>query len=146
VRGACALTVALLLLPACGGGSGEALTRQEYAQKADAICAKGKTRTTALPSPANLEELAQVADKTLDALSDARNDLEKLKPPAQERALANQWLAAIKHLENDVTRIRDSAKANDRRAVFKEAAAAQRRNTRADELATRLGLTVCNKD
>lgn len=145
MRGACALTLALLLLPACGGG-GETLTRQEYAQKADAICAKGKTKTSALPTPANLQELASAADQTLAALGDARKDLEKLKPPPQERALAAQWLAAIKGLEDNVARIRDHAKANDRQAVYNEATKAQKRNTRANELATRLGLTVCNRD
>jgi hypothetical protein len=145
VRGAAALILASLLLPACGGGGGETLTRQEYAQKADAICAKGKTKTSALPTPANLQELARVADQTLDALADARSDLEQLKPPPQERALANQWLAAIERLEGDVARIRDSAKANDRGAVLNQATQAQKRNTRANELATRLGLTVCNK-
>jgi hypothetical protein len=137
--------LALLLLPACGGG-GEPLTRQEYAQKADAVCAKGKTATSALASPANLQELADVADQTLDALSDARKELEKLKPPPRERTLADQWLATIKLLEDDVAHIRDAAKANDRRAVFNQAAKAQKRNTRANELATRLGLNVCNKD
>jgi len=145
VRGASALTVALLLLPACGG-SGETLTRQEYAHKADAICAKGKAKTNALPSPANLQELGRVADQTLDALADARSELQKLNPPPQERALTNQWLAAIERLEDDVARIRDSAKANDRRAVFNRAATAQNHNARANELAARLGLRVCNKD
>jgi hypothetical protein len=145
VRGACALTLALLLLPACGGG-GETLTRQEYAQKADAICAKGKTKTSGLPTPANLQELARVADETLDALGDARNNLEKLKPPPEERAVATQWLATIKRLEDDVARIRDHAKANNRRAVYNDATKAQTRNARANELATRLGLTVCNKN
>jgi hypothetical protein len=145
VRGACALTLALLLLPACGGGS-ETLTRREYAQKADAICTKGKTKTGALPTPANLQELARVADQTLDTLSDARKDLEKLKPPPQERALAAQWLATITRLEDDVARIRDEARSNNRRAVYNEATRAQKRNARANELATRLGLTVCNRD
>jgi hypothetical protein len=145
VRGACALTLALLLLPACGGGS-ETLTRREYAQKADAICTKGKTKTGALPTPANLQELARVADQTLDTLSDARKDLEKLKPPPQERALAAQWLATITRLEDDVARIRDEARSNNRRAVYNEATRAQQRNARANELATRLGLTVCNRD
>lgn len=140
------MTVALLLLPACGGGSGETLTRQEYAQKADAICAKGKAKTSGLPTPANLQELARSADQTLDALTDVRSDLVKLKPPQRERAVADQWLATIEELENDVAQIRDAARANDRRAVFTRAAKAQKRNTRANELAGRLGLTVCNRD
>jgi hypothetical protein len=139
------LTLALFLLPACGGG-GETLTRQEYAQKADAICAKGKAKTSGLPTPGNLQELARVADQMLDTLGDARNDLEKLKPPPQERALAAQWLASIKTLEDDVARIRDHAKSNNRRAVYNEATKAQKRNARAKGLATRLGLTVCNRD
>lgn len=146
VRGAVALIVASLLLPACGGSSSETLTRQEYAEKADAICARGKAKTTGLPIPTNLQELARSADQTLDALTDVRSDLQKLKPPPPERAVANQWLATIEQLEKDVAHIRDAAKANDRRAVFNRAASAQKRNTRANELATRLGLTVCNKD
>lgn len=139
--------MALLLMPACGaGGGGETLTRQEYAQEADAICAKGNAKTKALPSPTNLHELARVADQTLDALAAARSELQKLNPPPQEQALADQWLASIKRLEEDVARIRDSAKANDRQAVFNQAAKTQKRNARSNELATRLGLKVCNRD
>jgi hypothetical protein len=145
VRGACALTLALLFLPACGGDGGKTLTREEYAQKADAICAEGNAKTKALPSPSNLQELARVADQTLDTLTGARTELQKLEPPPREQALADQWLASIKRLEEDVARIRDSAKSNDRQAVFDQAAKTQKRSRHSNELATRLGLTVCTK-
>jgi hypothetical protein len=126
-------------------GGGETLTRDEYAQKADAICAEGNAKTKALPSPSNLQELARVANQTLDTLAGARTELQKLKPPPREQALADQWIASIKRLEEDVRRIRDSAKANDRQAVFNQAAKTQKRSKHSNELATRLGLTVCNK-
>src|SRR4051794_27977889 len=55
-----------VVLPGCGGGgSGTALTKEEYASKADAICSKYNQQTKTLATPKNLSDLAKVADQTL---------------------------------------------------------------------------------
>ena len=93
MRRAALIALALVvLLPGCGGGSGKPLTKEEYASKADAICGKYNEQTNALANPKNLSDLAKVADKTLPILDHAIRDIDKLEPPASEKALSDQWL------------------------------------------------------
>jgi hypothetical protein len=135
----------LLLFAACGGGGdGKRLTKAEYASKADAICGKYNQRVKALGTPSNLKELAAVADKTVPILGNAVRDIRKLKPPQNEQETVDQWLDGLKKLEDDLTEIRDKAKDNDMQAVQDVVPKAEQHNTRSNELATELGMTVCN--
>lgn len=134
------------MLPGCGGVGGQALTKEQYAAKADAICDKHNKETQSLGNPANLAELAKVADKTLAILDTAISELEDLKPPASEKAIADQWLEQVKNLRNDLKQIRDSARDNDLQSMQGIAATAQDHNAKSNDLATRLGMSVCNKD
>jgi hypothetical protein len=145
VRRAAILFLALLGLGGCGGGSDTALTREEYASKADAICAKYNEQTRALGSPSTLSDLGETADKTLDILDNALDDLKDLKPPASERATADQWIAAVDQLKGDLEEIRDEAKDNNMSAVQAVVPRATQHNNRANGLATQLGMTVCSK-
>jgi hypothetical protein len=144
VRRALVLALATILALVGCGGEAKRLSREEYAQQADAICAKGNRRTEQLPSPGNLSELADVTDKTLDILEGALNDLRKLKPPSDQQKIADQWLAQLETLTEDLEEIRDEARANDIQAVQAIAEKAQDHNTRANELGTTLGMKVCN--
>ena len=101
------------MLPGCGGGGGTPLTKEEYAAKADAICGKYNQQTEAFGNPTNLSGLAAVADQTLSVLDKAIGELKTLKPPASEKAIADQWLTQVDNLKKDLTEIRDKAKAND---------------------------------
>jgi hypothetical protein len=139
------LAVALVLLSGCGGG-GKALTKDEYASKADAICGKYNQQTTAFATPKNLSDLAKVADKTLPILGHAISDISNLEPPASEKALADQWLAQVRNLRDDLQKIRDRAKAGDMQGVQAVVPVAQDHNAKSNDLASRLGMSVCNKD
>jgi hypothetical protein len=147
VRRASILALAIVVLAGCGGsGSGKPLSRADYASQADAICGKYSQQTKALGSPANVKELGAVADKTLPILGHAISDLKNLKPPADERALADQWITQVGFLLRDLQEIRDKAKAGDLQGVQAVVPRAQEHNTKSNELATTLGMTVCNKD
>jgi hypothetical protein len=135
-----------LLLAGCGGGGGTPLTKEAYAAKADAICAKSSEQTKALGTPSDLPGLAKLADKTVGVLDKTIGDLEGLKPPASEKALADAWLAQARNLKGDLQEIGDKAKAGDLGGVQDVLPKAKDHNTRSNELATRLGMTVCNKD
>jgi hypothetical protein len=147
VRQASCLVLALTLLAGCGGngsGSGKALSKEEYASKSDAVCAKYNDEAKALPQPKNLSEFADFADKTLPILDNALSDLKDLKPPADEQSIAAQWIAQVELLRDDVQETRDKAEARDAQAVQTLAAKAEEHNARSNELATRLGMAVCN--
>ena len=139
--------LAVAVLAGCGGaGGGDALTREEYAQKADAVCTKYKNKTDDLGNPANLSDLADVADKVIPILHDARDELRQLKPPANEKGTADEWLDEFDVIIADVEKIRDKARDNDTAAVQKLAQPALEHDQKANELATQLGMNVCNKD
>jgi hypothetical protein len=145
VRQALFLVLALLLVAGCGG-SGERLTKQEYASRADAICAKYNGEVKKLGNPKNLSELVKVADQTLPILDNAIKDLKKLNPPASEQAKADQWLSQVEKLKDDLAEIRDRAKDNNMQAVQAVVPKAEEHNRRSNALATELGMTVCNSD
>jgi len=146
VRRAAFLVLAVVLLAGCGGGGGKRLSREEYVSKADAICGKYNQQTKALANPSNLAELAAVADKTLPILDNALKDLRKLKPPEDEQATVDQWLGQVEKLKGDLKEIRDKAERSDMQGVEAVVPKAQEHNSRSNQLATQLGLKVCNKD
>lgn len=146
MRQALFLILGIAVLAGCGGSGGKRLTKQEYASKADAICGKYNQDVQALQNPSDLSELARVADKTLAILDSAIKDLKKLRPPASEQETVDQWLEQVENLEQDLTEIRDSAKANDTQAVQAVVPKAEQHNSRSNELATELGMSVCNSD
>jgi len=146
VRRASFLLLALVLVAGCGGSGGKRLTKEEYASKADAICAKYNGEVKKLDNPQNLSELARVADETLPILDNAITDLKKLNPPAAEQAKADQWLSQVEKLKDDLTEIRDRAKDKNMEAVQAVVPKAEEHNRRSNALATELGMSVCNSD
>jgi len=148
VRRATPLLLAIVVAAGCGGGGskGDRLTREQYADKADAICTKYKQKTDALSRPATLSDLADVADQVLPLLRNARGELRALRPPQDEQTQASAWLDQFDVIIADVEKIRDKAKQNDSAAVQAAAAPALQHNQHANELAARLGMKVCSKD
>jgi hypothetical protein len=144
VRHAFAVALGVALLAGCGGGGSKPLTRQEYASKADAICSKYNAKVKALGTPSNLPDLTKVVDETLPIIDDAIAELKKLKPPAGEQGVASQWLVQVQALADDLRDLRDKAKANDLQAIQGILPKAQVHTTRSNQLASQLGMTVCN--
>jgi hypothetical protein len=137
----------LLLATACGGGGGgPRLTKEEWASKADAICGKYNQQVKALDNPSNLQDLADVADKTIPILDNAIRDVGKLRPPENEQDTVDQWFDEVEKLQDDLEEIRDRAEDDDMEGVQAVVPQAQQHNTRSNEIATELGMTVCNKD
>jgi hypothetical protein len=139
VRRASFLVVAVALAAGCGGA-------KSYAAKADAICKKYTKQTSALGRPKDLAGLVAVADKTLPIVDRAARELAALEPPPDKRATAAQWLAQFRTLRADLREIRDKARAGDSKGLTAVALRAQQDNAKANELGTRLGFKVCNKN
>jgi hypothetical protein len=139
------LLLSCALLAACGSSGSHRLTREEYARRADAICARYQHLTTALGTPSTTRQLAVVAGRTLRILDKATSELVRLRPPESEEPLARQWLDSIAVLRRDVVRLRDRASANDLLGVRRVVRPATRDNRASDRLAARLGMTVCSR-
>jgi hypothetical protein len=146
VKHAVLLLLTVLALSGCGGedGGGERLTREEYAAQADAICTKYNEQVRSLQDPSDIEELAEAADKTLPILDDAIGNLRELRPPESDEATADEWLDQVELLKGDLEEIRDRAQDNDLPSVQAAVPGAQQHNDRSNELATQLGMSVCN--
>jgi len=142
MRRAALVALALVfVLTGCGGGGSKQLTKEEYASQADAICGKYNQQTNSFANPKSLSDLAKVADQTLPILDHAIQDLGKL-----EKALSDQWLTQVRNLKDDLQEIRDKAKAGDLQAVQAVVPKARDHNSQSNQLATQLGMSVCNKD
>jgi len=123
----------------------ERIPRQELAARADAICATYNRQTKNLRNPRDVSALAEYADRTLPLLDDAIGDLRALRPPEAEQAAYDRWLALVGTLKTELTEIRDRANANDLAGIRALLPRATEHNTRSNELATTLGMRVCNK-
>jgi hypothetical protein len=133
-------------LAGCGSGGPKRLSKQEYARRADAICAFYQRLTAAFGTPSNTRQLARVAARTVQALDTAIAGLRRLRPPASEQPLAEQWLASLSTLRRDVVHLRDRARANDLAGIRRLVAPAQRHDRTSARLAARLGMVVCSKE
>jgi len=139
------LLLSCAIVAACGSSGSHRLTRDEYARRADAICAHYQHLTSALGVPSDTRGLANVAGRTLRLLDKARSELARLRPPQGEQQLAKRWLDSIAVLRRDLVRLRARARANDLLGVRRVAVPAQRHNRATDRLASRLGMTVCSR-
>ena len=144
MRRSSAVLACVLAVAGCGSGS-KGLTRLEYAQRSDAICARYNQETAHLRARGTgVERLASVAERTLALFDNATARLRAVPPPQEASALARQWLESLDRLRADVVRIRDAARANDLATVRTVATEAQRHNDASNRLAQRLGMTACS--
>jgi hypothetical protein len=136
-----------VLLSACGGEDrGPRLTKEQFASKADAICTKYNKQAESLASPKSLTELADVADNTIPILRNAIRDWRKLNPPQSEEDTVHDWIDSVEELVGDLEDIRDQADKGSMQGVQKVVPKADAHNRRTNELATQLGMTVCNEN
>jgi hypothetical protein len=144
-RALIALFLLLAFAPGCGSGGEKRLSKEEYAKRADAICRRTNRLTRPPGAVQSMPALARFADRTLPPLDRAIRDLRALRPPKDEGQTARAWLRQLSLLRADVVRIRNRARENNARGVRAVALAATARNERFHELATQLGMHVCNR-
>lgn len=137
-----ALVGCCFVVTACGGGT-KRLSSQQYAQRANAICARFNQQVRSFGTAANLKQLAALANKTAPALKTAARALRGLKPPKDEARTADAWIAKIDQLRTDVEQIRDRAEANDLAGVRRLVPSATRDDDATNRLARSLGATAC---
>ena len=137
--------VALGLLAACGGGSTR-LSKQEFAKRADALCAKYASDLKKLGQPQSFSELAAFTDKAVPLAQRLIDDTKKLKPPQDEQALVDQWNAQNQKLVDAIEALGAAARKNDQKAAQKALQGGNAANARSNAIGTQLGMTACTKD
>jgi hypothetical protein len=135
----------ILLLAGCGGGSGAPrLSRAEFVAKADAICRTYNRQSRAIARPKSLAELATAIDKVVPLLDQSVQKLQKLRPPKDEQADVDRWIAGVQRLEDDLRSVQDKAAKKDSQGVQAALQAGAVQNKRSNALAGKLGMSVCS--
>ncbi len=136
--------LALVALAACsGGGADERLSREEYAKRADAICAEYDRRIERLEDPRSVAELARLAEEALPIAREGVRRLRALEPPAELRADVRRWLERNDRNVAMIEALRDAARAGQTTRVRQIASEATENEEEADRLARRIGLRAC---
>jgi len=141
------LLAACTVLAGCGSSGDKRLSKDEYARRADAICARFNRQQPSLPSLQNVtvKQVERLASQTIPLVDRTIADLRKLAPPKDEQALADRWIESLHRLRVDAAKIRDRAHANDLAGVAALVGPSQQDERTADHLAGQLGAAVCSK-
>lgn len=132
--------LAALALAACGGGE---LSRQQFLERADAICTRVNDELSEIQQPASLAELAPVLDEGLVVVRDAVEDLRELEPPAEMEARVEAWIDKVDEAADELDKAADAARRGDQEAVGLALQAGDDANTEGNERARQLGLQSC---
>lgn len=120
-----------------------ALTKEEYAARADAQCEEFGERSGNLGAAEELPQLAAEMEQLVPMFWESYGFMGTLVPPAEEMDTAMAWMNQMAFAGEEFEAMRDGAKAGDEGAV---AAANERFEVVAaqtTELSKELGMTVC---
>jgi hypothetical protein len=140
--------VAALALVAGGcGNSSDRLTKDEFVQRANAICAKYEQRVQSQMSgvPAGDEkQLASSIEKVLPVIRKGNDELRSLSPPESLQSSFDRWMgiadAEVKAAQN----LHDALRSSDQQATQDAFRELQSKDVAQDSLARQeLGLTGC---
>jgi hypothetical protein len=145
VRAAFAAFAAVAVVAGCSGGDGGdgRLSKEEYVERADAICAEYERRLDELPEPASIRELGDVAARALPLARRGVRELKALRPPGEIRADVRRWLEPNDRNLVLLEALRDAARAGKTTRVQEIASEAADNEAAADRLAKRIGLQAC---
>ena len=128
-------------MASCGGD--ERLSRSEFVQRADAICAKYQRRSAAIPRPRTIADVPSFIDRGIPLAKDELAELDALRPPKEDEAEVDRMLAEVRTTIAELERLRRIAASRDRLATEAAAARVEASGERAAELAGRYGLDEC---
>jgi hypothetical protein len=133
-----------VLTTGCGD---EALTKEQYVSKLNAMCADFSEQEKRIGEPQTLADLGEKGPRILDAFENAIVDkVDNLKPPDEIAGQADR-MADLAHQQRDVlSGLVDAAKANDLAKVQELSSKNAALNQEANAIARDLGATSCAED
>ena len=148
MRGALAALVGVFVLLAagCGGGSSARLSKTEFQSQANAICAKYQKQLNQLQTPTNLDEIPDLVEQALEILNKEIDEISALNPPQELQSQFDAMIAASNDTKAAADDLSAAAKSNDQAAVQKALDEGNQASTKADEIASDLGLTDCTAE
>jgi galactokinase len=138
---------AVIALGGCGGGGGSGrLSKEEYAAKANALCAAFHKKVDAYGNPASIAEMITMVEGMLPLDKQMVADFAKLEPPADEEAQAKRLVQLGNEQATRIEEMLKALKAGDMakvNALVKEGSA---NDTESKRLFREIGITECAKD
>ncbi|MGB2952287.1 MAG: hypothetical protein WBB74_02705 [Gaiellaceae bacterium] len=120
MRCAVAVLVTIVVLAGCGKSGGGRLSKSEFEQKADAICAGYERKVAAVfagVKAGNTAQLTAAIDKSLPLIKKGNDELSRLKPPKGLDRTYARWLRKSRTEESSARDLRDAIKGKDLAAV-----------------------------
>jgi hypothetical protein len=136
---------AVLVLCSCGGGGGKRLTKEQFAAKANALCASFNKAEKAAGNPKSLADAVTYFEKLTPLYEKSINGLDKLKPPADEEATVNKIVALEKNEADLAKQLLAALKKSDTSKATQLVASGNANSKKAKALYEQLGLTECSK-
>ena len=124
----------LLAATAC---SDDRLSKEEFIEQADAVCATVNERTEELGEPTTQESFPEFARKAKEITDEALEDMRALEPPEEDEERIDEMLDAIEKAASFLPEIADAVAENDpermRDIGLEVQSAAQKASTIAEE-------------
>ena len=149
---AAVIAVAALVGAGCGGddetpGGGEALTKQEWIAKADAICADAQERIQKLGDPGtDLSKLAELTGDAKEILEAEVAAIRDLNPPPGDEQQIDAMLAQVENGSEALEALIEAATSGDiskLQEITAEGSEFSKASAEADRLASDYGLKEC---
>jgi hypothetical protein len=138
--------LAALAAGGCGGGASH-LSRSEFVERANAICARYEQKirqATFGIEPGSDAQIVAAIDKAIPLIEKGNRELRALKPPTGLRDRFVHWLNVSDEEVAVTKRLRDALRRTDNQAAAAAMRQLQAKDAGQDELARKqLGLTRC---
>ncbi|HLM37782.1 MAG TPA: hypothetical protein VK287_08385 [Gaiellaceae bacterium] len=147
---ALAWLLALSALPLVAGGCGSTdkrLTKAEFVERANAICARYEQRVqnrmAGIPA-GNEKQLASSIEKVLPVIREGNDELRSLKPPESLQGHYDRWMRIADAEVAAASKLQNALRTSDRKTIQSAFAELQTRDVDQDRLARKeLGLNGC---
>jgi hypothetical protein len=96
------------VLAGCGGDDDEALSKNDFIEQADALCASFEDRTDDIDEPESAEDLEAFLADLGTAVEAFRDDLAELEPPSDGEDVHDDFVALV---DETLDGVRDAAAA-----------------------------------
>lgn len=121
------------------------LSRADFIERANAICATANRRTRTVPQWTDLSGLGEYVDTVLPVAKEELASLRELRPPEALEATVDRMLKAVEQTVKAVEKVGAAARRGDQAAVQSAIQQGNRSSRAARQLARKLGLMVCGR-
>ena len=136
---------AVLVLSSCGGGGSKRLTKEQFAAKANTLCAAFNKQVKAAGSPATIADAIAMYKTLVPVDRKLIADVKKLQPPANEAADAKRVVTLGEEQATRVEALIAALNKNDTKQANTLIAGGDANQKESKTIFTKLGAPECAK-